>query len=76
MLYEHDDHSQHGLICAIFQQIALEKNKSKKRIMDLFFLKENGGVIRHFWNILYKKIPTHNYTGIGCCPHCGEFYLD
>jgi hypothetical protein len=76
MLYEHDDHNQHKLICNIFQQMAREKNKSEKRIKDLLFLKQNGGVIRHFWDILDKKLPNHTYTGIGCCPHCGEFYLD
>jgi hypothetical protein len=76
MLYEHGNHSQYELICTIFQQMALEKNKSEKRIMGLFFLEENGGVIRLFWNILDKKIPNHTYTGIGCCPHCSEFYLD
>jgi hypothetical protein len=76
MLYKCDCHSQHDMICTIFQQMAREKNKSEKRIMDLFFLEENGGVIRHFWDILDKKIPDHSYTGIGCCPCCGEFYLD
>lgn len=76
MFHEHTEHEQHVLICEIFQQMAREKNKSEKRITNLFFLKQNNAVMRHFWEILDMKLPNHTYTGIGCCPFCGDFYLD
>lgn len=76
MSFEHNEHNQHDLICEIFQQMANERSKTTKKIMDLFFLKQNLTIHYRFWEIVDKKIPNHTYTGVGCCPDCGRFFLD
>lgn len=74
-MFCYDHMEQHELIIEILSKMAKEKNKSLERIKKLLLIKQNGAVIRRFWDTLDERIPGHPYQYVGCCGECGCFEL-
>jgi hypothetical protein len=66
---------QHELIIEILSKMAKEKNKSLEKIKKLLLIKQNGAVIRRFWDLIDERIPGHPFQYFGCCAECGCFEL-
>jgi len=67
----HNKMVRHVLRRIVHQSNALYPEIKKKFVVDC-----DMGVTIQFWDLLKEEYPTHRFTDVSCCPHCGKFDLE
>ncbi len=71
-----DHQQQHQFTNAILAKISEESGKPISRIKKLIVIKQNQGVMRRFWELVYEQHPDHPNFEMSYCPGCDAISLE
>ena len=57
----------------ILKRIAHQSDALYPEIKKQFAIDCDMKITIQFWDLLKEEYPTHCFTDVSCCPHCGKF---